>query len=187
MKITITARHLKLTDAIGDYANKKIAQAQKFVDSQEENVRSHIILSVEKNRQIAEIILNIGGNSFIAKEQSGDIYSSIDLAMDKIDTQLRKYKEISKIHRNTNLRIAKEKKALAADVFSYDIMEDTSGKVSEVKRFALKTPVTINAAIEDMEALHYTVYMFLNADTNRINVLYRKESGASLVLLEPEF
>jgi putative sigma-54 modulation protein len=142
-------------------------------------------LSVEKNRQITEIVFNEGGTSFRSKEQSNDIYSSIDLAMDKIEKQLRKHKEISKIHRKKNLEAAREKKASLNEVFSYDVMEDASEKISEIKRFKIK-PVSIKSAIEDMDALNYSVYMFLNSDTNKINVLYRRESGASLVLLEPE-
>ena len=111
------------------------------------------------------------------------MYASIDLAVDKLNKQLRKQKEISKIHRKANLKVSKSKK-VKIDVFSYDTMEDSRTKISEIKRFDVK-PVSIDKAIEEMDSLGYRVYMFLNEDTEKINVLYRNDSG-SIVMLEPE-
>ena len=162
MQINITARHLKLT---GD------------------DVWAHVILSVEKNREITEITFYTGGKTFRVKEENEDLYASIDLAIDKLNKQLRKQKEISKIHRKANLKVSKSKK-VKIDVFSYDTMQDSRTKISEIKRFDVK-PVSIDKAIEEMDSLNYRVYMFLNEDTEKINVLYRNDSG-SLVMLEPE-
>lgn len=181
MQINITARHLKLTSAIDSYVRKKVSKSGKFFDG--DDVWAHVILSVEKNRQITEINFHIGKMAFRAKEQSPDLYASIDLTVDKLDKQLRKQKEISKIHRKENLEVSKEKKS-SIDVFSYDTMEDSRTKISEIKRFDLK-PVTIEEAISEMDILGYRVYMFLNNKTEKVNVLYRNDSG-SLVLLEPE-
>ncbi|AKL97464.1 ribosome hibernation-promoting factor, HPF/YfiA family [Endomicrobium proavitum] len=181
MQINITARHLKLTDAIGSYVRKKVSKASKFYDG--DDVWAHVILSVEKSRQITEIIFHVGKLAFRVKEQSLDLYASVDLSVDKLEKQLRKQKEISKIHRKKNLKAAKDKKA-DLDAFSYDSMEDSGTKISEVKRFDLK-PRTINEAIEDLDVLGYRVYMFLNEQTDSVNVLYRNDSG-SIVLLEPE-
>ncbi|MDR2772663.1 MAG: ribosome-associated translation inhibitor RaiA [Elusimicrobiota bacterium] len=183
MQINITARHLKLTSAIDAYVRKKVLKASKFFDG--DDVWAHIVLSVEKNRQITEISFHVGKVVFNAKEQSPDIYTSIDLSVDKLEKQLRKKKEISKIHRNTNLKVSKSKKLGTPEVYSYDIMEDSESKISEIKRFDLK-PVTIKEAIEDMDILNYSVFMFLNRETKKINVLYRKADKESLVLLEPE-
>lgn len=181
MQINITARHLKLTSAIDSYVRKKVSKSGKFFDG--DDVWAHVILSVEKNRQITEINFHIGKMTFRAKEQSPDLYASIDLTVDKLDKQLRKQKEISKIHRKENLEVSKGKKS-SMDVFSYDTMEDSRTKISEIKRFDLK-PVTIEEAINEMDILGYRVYMFLNNKTEKVNVLYRNDSG-SLVLLEPE-
>ena len=158
MQINITARHLKLTSAIDSYVRKKISKSGKFFDG--DDVWAHVILSVEKNRQITEINFHIGKMTFRAKEQSPDLYASIDLTVDKLDKQLRKQKEISKIHRKENLEVSKGKKS-SMDVFSYDTMEDSRTKISEIKRFDLK-PVTIEEAINEMDILGYRVYMFLN-------------------------
>ncbi|MDR1696444.1 MAG: ribosome-associated translation inhibitor RaiA [Endomicrobium sp.] len=182
MQINITARHLKLTDAIDSYVRKKISKAGKFYDG--DDVWAHAVLSVEKNRQITEINFHVGKLVFRVKEQSPDLYASIDLSVDKLEKQLRKQKEIAKIHRKSNLKVAKEKKIALNEVFSYDSMEDSRTKISEIKRFDLR-PENIEDAIENMDKLAYRVYMFLNSNSEKVNVLYRNDSG-SVVLLEPE-
>ena len=183
MQINITARHLKLTSAINDYARKKIAKAQKYYDG--EDMKAHVILKLEKNRQIADLSVNIGKIIFRAKEQSSDIYAAIDLAMDKLEKQLRKQKEISKIHRKSNISAAKEKKKAADAIYSYDETDDSRKKISEIKRFDLRI-ISVKQAIEDMSVFDYNVYMFLNRDTKNVNVLYREGKAGSLILLEPE-
>ncbi|MDR2192769.1 MAG: ribosome-associated translation inhibitor RaiA [Endomicrobium sp.] len=182
MQINITARHLQLTEAINSYVRKKVSKTGKFYDG--DGVWAHVILSVEKNRQITEINFHDGKLTFRAKEQSPDLYASIDLSIDKLEKQLKKRKEISKIKRQDYRKAAKEKKAMLEDVFSYDVMEDARNKISEVKRFDLK-PETVEEAIENLDKLDYRVYMFLNQNTDRVNVLYRKDGG-SIVILEPE-
>ena len=170
-----------MTDAIGSYVKQKISKAGKFFTG--DDVWAHVILSVEKNGEITEITFYTGGKTFRVKEENEDLYASIDLAIDKLNKQLRKQKEISKIHRKANLKVSKSKK-VKIDVFSYDTMQDSRTKISEIKRFDVK-PVSIDKAIEEMDSLNYRVYMFLNEDTEKINVLYRNDSG-SLVMLEPE-
>ncbi|MDR1243698.1 MAG: ribosome-associated translation inhibitor RaiA [Endomicrobium sp.] len=177
MQINITARHLKLTDAIDSYVRKKILKFDKFYDG--DDVYSHVILSVEKNRQITEIIFHIGKISFRAKDQSEDLYASIDLASDKLEKQLKKHKEISKDHRKEP---SKEYTTLE-EVFSYDVMDDSRTKIAEIKRFDLK-PVSLEEAIDEMDNLGYRVYMFKDGQKDKICVLYRNDSG-SIVLLEP--
>ncbi|MDR3256971.1 MAG: ribosome-associated translation inhibitor RaiA [Endomicrobium sp.] len=182
MQINITARHLKLTDSINSYVRKKIAKTSKFYDG--DDVWAHVILSVEKNRQITEIVFHVGKLFFRAKEQSTDLYTSIDLTVDKLEKQLKKQKEISKVHRKDNLKVSKDKKHNIEEVFSYDVMEDSRTKISEIKRFDLK-PVIIEEAINEMDNLGYRVYMFKNSVNDKVSVLYRNDTG-SIVLLEPD-
>ncbi|GHT60958.1 ribosome-associated protein [Endomicrobiia bacterium] len=180
MYINITTRHLRLTDAIDSYVRNKITKYGKFHNG--DDVWVHVILSIEKNRQITEIIFNMGKLSFISKEESVDLYASIDLATDKLAKQLKKQKYISKIHRKDNLKVLKEKKHNIEEVFSYDAMEDSRTKISEIKRFDLR-PVGVEDAIREMDDLGYRVYMFKDELSNKISVLYRNDSG-SIVLLE---
>ncbi|MDR3071464.1 MAG: ribosome-associated translation inhibitor RaiA [Endomicrobium sp.] len=180
MRINITARHLKLTDSIDSYVRKKLIKCGRFCS--EDDMWSHVILSVEKNRQITEVVLHVGKFLFRAKDQSVDLYASIDLAIDKLEKQLKKQKETSKIHRKNNLKLLKNQYR-NEEVFSYDIMEDSRTKISEIKRFDLK-PVSVGEAIIEMDNLGYRVYMFKDISNDKVNVLYRNDSG-SVVLLEP--
>jgi putative sigma-54 modulation protein len=181
MQINITARHLRLTDAIDSYVRTKILKLGKFFDG--DDVCAHIILSVEKNRQITEIIFHVGKRTFRAKEQSPDLYASVDLTIEKIEKQLRKQKELSKSNKKDKRKVLKDKKQNIEDVFSFDIMEDSRTKISEIKRFEIK-PVALNEAIDNMDNLGYRVYMFEDNVSGKICVLYRNDSG-SVVLLEP--
>src|SRR5258708_24095612 len=96
MQLNITARHLKLTPAIADYVQKKLEKAKRFLDSL---ISAQVILDIEKNRHIAEIVIHASGHTFTAKEESTDLYAAVDLASDKIDGQLRRYKDRLRIHR----------------------------------------------------------------------------------------
>jgi len=96
MQINITARHLKLTPAIADYVQKKLEKAKRFLD---QLVWAQVVLDVSKMRHVAEIVVHASGRTFTAKEESTDLYAAIDLASDRIDEQLRRYKERRKVHR----------------------------------------------------------------------------------------
>ncbi|MDR2398994.1 MAG: ribosome-associated translation inhibitor RaiA [Endomicrobium sp.] len=181
MQINITARHLKLTNSIDSYIRKKITKYGNFFDTN--NIFVHVIVSVEKNRLITEILLHLGKVSLRSKEESTDLYASIDLASDKLEKQLKKQKDISKAHRKDNQKILKNKKRNIEEAFSYDTMEDSRTKIAEIKRFDLK-PVIIEDAINEMDKFGYRVYLFKDATSENTKVLYRNDSG-SLVLLEP--
>ncbi|MDR3306819.1 MAG: ribosome-associated translation inhibitor RaiA [Endomicrobium sp.] len=181
MQINITARHLKLTDSIDSYIRKKITKYEKFCSAGD--IFAHVILSVEKNRRIIEIIFHSGKVSFRSKEESTDLYASIDLAADKLEKQLRKQKDISKVHRKDKLAILKDKKRNIEEAFSYCSMEDSRTKISEIKRFDLR-PVAVEEAINEMDNFGYSVYMFKDILNDKISVLYRNDRG-SVVLLEP--
>jgi putative sigma-54 modulation protein len=184
MQINITARHLNLTQALSDYVRKKVERCERYFDHV---AWAQAILSVEKYRQVAEIIIHAGKTTFRSKEESIDLYAAIDLAVDKMDKQLKKHKEISKVHRKEKSIGSKKAKALlqqAGDVYTYGNPADFKNKISEVKRFDVK-PVTLGEAINEMELLGYTFYMFLNADSDQLNVIFRKDNG-SLGLIEPE-
>ncbi|MDR2811619.1 MAG: ribosome-associated translation inhibitor RaiA [Endomicrobium sp.] len=147
MQINITARHLKLTDSIDSYVRKKITKYERFFNTID--VFVHVILSIEKNRHLTEIILHSGKISFRSKEESTNLYDSIDFASDKLEKQLRKQKD--------KLTILKDKKRNIEEAFSYDTMEYSRTKISEIKRFDLQ-PAMVEEAINEMDNLGYKVY-----------------------------
>jgi len=131
MQINITARHMKLTDSIDSYVREKITKVDKFYDADE--ARADVILSVEKSRQMTEIVFYVGKLSFTSKWYSYDLYTSIDLTLDKLKKQLRKQKEVLKIHRKDNLKVLRDKKRSIEEMFSRFDIENSKEKISEKK------------------------------------------------------
>lgn len=89
MNIQITGRHVEVTEAIKNYVDEKIGKVSQYFDS---ITSSKVILSVEKDTQIAEVIITVPGTEFVAKADDKDLYAAIDLVEDKIARQLRKHK-----------------------------------------------------------------------------------------------
>ena len=177
MQINISARHMKLTNAIADYIQKKVEKCQKYFDH---IVWAQVIISVEKHRQLAEIIIHAKKATFRAKEESTDMYAAIDLAVDKIDKQLKKHKEIIKTtHKSKSMFISMD------DIESVDLhQEDFCRNIDEIKQYDIKT-LSIEDAIKEMKKLRDKFYMFNNVETSRINVVYIKDLN-SYGLLKPK-
>jgi len=182
MQVNITARHLELTPALASYVHKKIEKCEHFFDHL---VWAQVILSVEKYRQVAELVIHASKITFRSKEESTDMYAAIDLAVDKMDKQLRKHKEISKTNRKSK-SAASSRKRLKSATQPATFTEPETGKhlISEVKRFSIK-PSSVQEAVDEMELLGHSFFMFLNAETSQINVIYKRDNG-SLGLIEPE-
>ncbi|MBN1823595.1 MAG: ribosome-associated translation inhibitor RaiA [Endomicrobiales bacterium] len=177
MQINITARHLELTKPLADYVRKKVERCERYFNHL---VWVQVVLSVEKKyRQSAEVVIHAKNNTFRAKEESIDLYAAIDLCVDKMEKQLKKHKEISKVHRRDKAAIYK---SMVDDIASFPA--NRVSEITEVKRFDVK-PTTIKEAINEMQLMGYAFYMFLNADTSRINVVYQRNNG-TYGILEPD-
>ncbi len=183
MQINIVARHLELTPAIADYVRKKVEKCERYFDRV---VWVQVILSVEKYRQLSEIILHAGTTTFRAKEESTDLYAAVDLAVDKIEKQLKKYKEIRKVHRKSKNHQDRPARRPLPEPPLVSLSPQKAGDhvISEIKRFDIK-PLSLDEAIDEMDLLGFNFYMFLNAESSQLNVVYRKDNG-TFGLLEPE-
>lgn len=90
MDIKITGRHVEVTDSIKNYVNEKIGKVEQYFD----NITStKVILSIEKDNQVAEAIITVPGSEFVAKADDKDLYAAIDMLEDKLARQLRKHKD----------------------------------------------------------------------------------------------
>jgi len=167
MELTMTARHLKMTPAISDYAQKKLEKAKRYFDPL---IWAQVILDVEKDRHIAEFVIHSAGHTFRAKEESADLYAAIDLASDMIDEQLRRHKERSRPHRSEHG--PKSRKASWADLPEV-LPETPDSRISSVKVLRL-VPQSIPDAISQMEQSDSAHWIFLNKDNQRVTVIYRK-------------
>jgi putative sigma-54 modulation protein len=168
MHVNITARHLKLTPAIADYVQKKLEKAKRFMDPL---IWAQVVLSVEKTRHIAEIVIHSSGRTFTAKEESIDLYAAIDLASDKIHGQLRRYKDRLRVRRPENRRRTPNS-TFMPDPGGLDL-DRPDPRVSSQRVLRL-SPLSIEEAIRSMEQSDSAHWIFVNRDNQRVTVLYRK-------------
>lgn len=190
MQLTITGRNLEVTAALRTYAAEKLGKVEKFLDA---ITAAHVILSVEKYRQIAEVTLRVRDLTIRAEESTPDMYASLDLVVDKIERQIRRYKERIIRHWARGDRLARGAEWPAGGggprrgagvALVEEPQEEAAPRVVKVKRFALK-PATVDEALLQMNLLGHTFFVFRNALSEQVNVLYRRRDG-QYGLIEPE-
>ncbi len=176
MKVLVRGRNVEVTDALRDYVEKRVGKLGKFLDGANE---ATVILMVEGDSHKVEVTVPFNGMILRGEEASGDMYSSIDLVGDKLEKQIEKYK--GKLSRR---RVAGEQKAFVEPrVFDED---DNDGlQVVKTKRFAIK-PMPVDEAVMQMNLLGHSFFVFSNADTEQVNVVYKRKDG-KYGLIEPEF
>ncbi len=184
MKFNITARHTTLTPALTDYARKKVEKTQKFFDA---IIWAQVVLSVEKLRHIAEIVVHTPGETFRTEGVAGDLYAAIDIASHKLDLHLKKVKEKMKDYRNAKaMKIAvsaggTRKAALAAEV-------PVPSRIADIAQVNAKW-MTVEKALSELDAGTKPHFLFVNETTNRVNLIYKKskKSIGLVELSEPHF
>ena len=170
MKVTITGRHLELNDDIRSYAEKKVRKAETYFDR---IIEAHVILSAEKHRRIAEVTLSAKRTAFHAQEETENIYASIDGMMEKVDTQIRRYKKKLRDRRHQSREVLAETQD--AEIMQEDT-EAESPRIIKVSKFAPK-PITTQEAVMQMVLSGDDFLMFSNSQTNQVNVVYRRKDG----------
>jgi putative sigma-54 modulation protein len=173
LQLTITGRHVEITDALKAYVEKKIEKLKKYSNNL---VDIHVIMEVEKKGQSVEIILNDDGTSFNSKETTVDMYESIDGAINKIESQLKKYRE--------KLRTRKIKTSLRVEEgVEEEVVTSIEDKIIARKKIGDK-PLSIEEAIMHLEKSKAVFFAFINQNTSQVNVLYCCGDG-KYKLLEP--
>lgn len=182
MKFNIRGENLEVTNAIGEYVEKKIGKLEKyFHDASDANV--HVNLSVYNGQQRIEVTIPMQDLLLRAEEKHQDLYAAIDLVVDKLERQIRKYK--TKVNRK--LRQTGAPKYMFAelekDVFNKEEQEDSGLDIVRTKRFDLKPMDTEEAALQ-MDMLGHSFFVFRNVETGDTNVVYRRNDGR-YGLIEP--
>jgi putative sigma-54 modulation protein len=175
MPVTVTFRHVRPTDALRRHAEKKAARLQRFLHHP---IEAHVVLSVLKHRHIAEVIVNADRMSFTATEETGDLYSAIDLSMGKVERQISKRtaKRKSRKHDGGG---AEEPAAAPAPR-----QRRRQGSVVETERVTVK-PMSVEESVLQMNLLKKDFFLFKNAATDAVSVIYRRRDG-NYGLLEPD-
>jgi putative sigma-54 modulation protein len=179
MDITVTGRHVEATAALKEYAAKKVAHLE--IDFPR-IISVHVILEVDKFRHIAEVVLHCANHITIeAREVSEDLYASIDRVVDKAARQMRKYKTRLQNHRPRRATL----RHIDEQVFTHDLHEE-AGRTQHIRteQYPMK-PMFVDEAVLQLELSDSRQFlMFLNADTEQVNVLYRHRNG-DFGLLQP--
>lgn len=168
MEIQLTAKQLKITPALREYVQQKMGKTQKYFDH---IVWGQAFLFVEKRSHKAEMIVHAPGQTFRALATAADLYSAIDLASDKIDAQLKKHKE----------RIKSRHKPKASDTMA-EAMPPAQNSYA-VSRLPVY-PTTPEQAAAELDGSDRVFLVYLDKDTDQINVLYRRENE-SLGIIQP--
>ena len=176
MQINVTFRRLDPSDALREYAENRLQKLKKYADGP---MDVNVVLSVEKFRQTAEVVLSGDGIRAAAKEEQNEMRAAIDLVSDKIYKQLRRYKE--------KIRSKRGSGSMPDPVLSDISPSPETGKedlgIITTKKMDAK-PMAVEEAAAQFQSLNQNFMMFTNAETNAINVLYWRMDG-TLGLVEP--
>ncbi|NLY48484.1 MAG: ribosome-associated translation inhibitor RaiA [Clostridiales bacterium] len=175
MRYIISGKNIDVTDSLKTAVYEKIGKLERYFTPDTE---VHVTFSVEKERQKIEVTIPVKGSIIRAEETSNDMYVSIDLVEEIIERQLRKYKNKLTNHKQAS---ANFNKSFIED----DYVEDDGIKIVKTKRFAIK-PMDAEEACVQMELLGHNFYVFRNAATDEVNVVYKRK-GNTYGLIEPEY
>ncbi len=199
MQLNITFRQFGSSDSLKEYAKEKVERVNKYLDRAGE---AHVVLSLERHLHHAEITIHSGSWVLRGREKSEDMYASIDLAMDKIEAQLRKYKEKIKNHHGrervhhrqglvNQLKVrhkvfevpgdmqdeASESSAQAAPSAPATTPAQPATRIVRTAEITVK-PMTVDEAVMQMNLLNQDFYVFQHDTTHEVCVVYRrKEDG----------
>lgn len=176
MRIKITGRNIELTDGLKAAVEDKLNKLEKYFTP---DTDVYVTLNVEKERQKVEVTIPMKGNYVRSEQVSNDMYVSIDLVEEVIERQLKKYR--------TKL-VAKQQNAAA--VFKQEFLnavseEEEEIKITRNKKFSMK-PMYAEDACVQMELLGHDFFVFINAETEEVNVVYKRK-GNTYGLIEPEY
>jgi putative sigma-54 modulation protein len=179
MKLVIHGKNIEITDAIREYVHQKIEKAVSHFQNITNEVDVH--LSVARNprintRQAAEVTIFANGNVIRAEESSENLYASIDLVADKIARQLRKYKERRQDHKTQPIPTNEAVNPEPVEDLIGDRTPELPGEVVRTKYFSMP-PMTVAEAQEQLQLVGHDFYMFRNAETGEINVIYERNHG----------
>ncbi len=173
MKFNITGKNINVSEGLRNQVEKKLGKLEHYFTPDTE---VNVTLSVEKERQKIEVTIPVKGSIIRSEQVSDDMYVSIDLVEEVIERQLRKYK---------NKIIDKHQAGGFSKEFAEeDISADDEIRIIRTKRFGIKPMFPEDACVQ-MDLLGHNFFVFFNAETEEVNVVYKRKDGA-FGLIEPE-
>ncbi|NMA95825.1 MAG: ribosome-associated translation inhibitor RaiA [Clostridiales bacterium] len=178
MRIVISGKNVDLTDALREQITKKVSKLERYFD---DNTEAQVTMSVEKHRHIMEVTIPFDGVVLRAEDYTDDMYKTLDLILEKLESQIHKYRT----------KLDKRMKSGAfkydAPIFTepYEQEEEDYPRIVRTKRFAVK-PMLAEEAVLQMELLGHNFFVFTDAESNEVSVVYKRNDG-NYGLIEPEY
>ncbi|WP_343210402.1 ribosome hibernation-promoting factor, HPF/YfiA family [Anaerolentibacter hominis] len=175
MRFIISGKNLEITEGLKDAIQNKLGKLEKYFTAETECI---VTMSVEKGRQKVEVTIPMKGNIVRAEQASDDMYVTIDLVEEIIERQIKKYK---------NKLVERKRSALSFSQAFVDEEYDADDeiRITRTKRFAVK-PMDPEEACVQMDMLGHSFYVFRNAETDEVSVVYKRKDG-TFGLIESEF
>ena len=175
MRISIAGKGMEVSDYLKEIVTKKVSKLQRYFN---EDTEAHITMSIQRSRHIVEVTIPFDGIVLRGEEATGDMYASIDGVLKKLEKQIHKHR--------TALKRRLHEGAFASGDYEYhtELSEEKVPVVVRTKRFIVK-PMDIEEAKMQMELLGHQFFVFRNAKSHEINVLYKRNDG-DLGLIEPD-
>src|SRR2546428_5437215 len=184
LRVIVQGKHMDVTPALRDYAETKVGKIARYFDQIQD---AQVVLSVERRgglgkAQVVEITVRGDGIVLRGEDASSDMYASIDLVVGKLKKQIEKYR--SKFILKRRIDASRRKASLISAAEAAQRASPRELSIVRTKRFAMK-PMTSEDAILQMELLGHDFFVFRNASTMEVNVVYRRKDGQYGVI-EPE-
>ncbi|MCI9140332.1 ribosome-associated translation inhibitor RaiA [bacterium 1XD42-8] len=175
MHFTIVGKNIDVTEGLKAAVEEKIGKLERYFASETE---VHVTMSVEKDRQKIEVTIPVKGNIIRSEQVSNDMYVSIDLVEEIIERQLKKYKNklVDKHHNGGSFK---------EEFLEKDFVDEEEIKIIRTKHFGMKPMYPEDACVQ-MELLGHNFFVFYNAQTEAVNVVYKRK-GNTYGLIEPEY
>ncbi len=175
MKIKITGKELKITEAINDYVERKLERIDKYFEEAE----AEVTLRTEKNEQIAEIYVTANGEKYRAVTENKDMYASIDKDIDILEGQIRK----SKTKKEKMMKDASIKTMEAEKVENIAEIKD---EIIKTSYYEIKPMLPEDAVLKLKENPTHNFLVFINVETGKVNAVHKLKDGKNYGLVEPE-
>ena len=173
MKIKITGKELKVTDAINDYVERKMERIEKYF----EDAEADVTIRTEKNAQIAEMRVLANGDMYRAVAEEKDLYASIDKDLDILEGQIRKAKtKKERMLKDSTLKVLEVEEA----------KHEGADEILKIEHYEIKPMTPEDAKLKLQERPTQMFLTFVNVETGKVNVIHKLKDGKNYGLIEPE-
>jgi len=175
MQVTFTFRNTDVGEWIKDYTTKKLAKLDRYIDKP---IDVHVILSVEKFRNVAEINVTAKGVNLNGKEEAKEMPQAVDNVIDKIERQVKKHKDKIRKHKdNSSIQELINEEMINAEenVFEENAIDETS-RLVETRKIVLK-PMSIEDALLEIESTQSQFVVYRDISSENVSIVYRRDDG----------